>query len=111
MLTVRRHQEPQADQSRTVRFEGHEFGSAVSFFMVDYEPGQGTGLHLHPYPETWVVRKGEAEFTVGDEKIRAFTGDVVVGPANVPHRFENVGSDRLEVIGIHPSETILQEAA
>lgn len=111
MVAVRRHQEPQPGQSSTVRFEGHDFGSAVSFFMVDYEPGRGTGLHLHPYAETWVVRKGEAEFTVGGEKMRAFTGDVVVGPANVPHRFENVGSDRLEVIGIHPSDTIKQEAA
>ncbi len=111
MLNIRRHQEPQPGQSSTVRFEGHDFGSAVSFFLVDYEPGRGTGLHFHPYSETWLVRKGEAEFTVGNEKIRAFTGDVVVGPANVPHRFENVGSDRLEVIGIHPSETILQEAA
>jgi len=111
MLTVRRHQEPQSGQSSTVRFEGRDFGSAVSFFMVDYEPGRGTAMHLHPYPETWVVRKGEAEFTVGGETLRAFTGDVIVGPANVPHRFENVGSERLEVIGIHPSDTILQEAA
>jgi mannose-6-phosphate isomerase-like protein (cupin superfamily) len=111
MLTVRRHKEPQPGQSRTVRFEGHDFGSGVSLFLVDYEPGQGTGLHLHPYAETWVVRKGEAEFTVGSERTLAYPGDIVVGPANVPHRFENVGSDRLEVIGIHPSETIMQVSA
>jgi mannose-6-phosphate isomerase-like protein (cupin superfamily) len=109
MFKILRHQEPQPGQSRTVRFEGRDFGSKVSFFLVDNEPGQGSALHVHPYPETWAVRRGEAEFTVGDDKIRAYPGDIVVAAANVPHRFENVGVGRLELIGIHPSDTIVQE--
>jgi quercetin dioxygenase-like cupin family protein len=108
MFMVQRHQEPQPGQSRTVRFEGQEFGH-VSFFLVDAEPGRGPGLHIHPYPETWIVQKGEAEFTVGDEKTRAYAGDIVVAAANIPHRFENVGDDRLEIVCIHPNDTIVQE--
>jgi quercetin dioxygenase-like cupin family protein len=109
MFTVHRHQEPQPGQSRTIRFEGRDFGGAVSLFLVDAEPGRGSALHVHPYSETWVVRKGEAEFTVGGERTRAYTGDIVVAAANVPHRFENVGQDRLEIVCIHPNDMILQE--
>ena len=109
MFTVHRHREPQPGQSRTVRFEGRDFGGQVSLFLVDAEPGRGSALHIHPYSETWLVRKGEAEFTVGGERTRAYPGDIVVAAANVPHRFENVGPDRLEIVCIHPNDTILQD--
>ena len=94
-----------------MRFEGHDHGSPVSFFLVDNEPGQGPELHVHPYSETWIVRKGEAEFTVGDRTIRGFGGDIVVAAPNVPHRFENVGTGRLELVCIHPNDVIVQAAA
>lgn len=108
MIMVRRHRHPAPGQRRTVRMEGREFGSPVSLFLVDAEPGQGSEMHIHPYAETWVIRKGEAEFTVGEETIRGGAGDIVVGPANIPHRFINVGTGRLEIVSIHPSETIEQ---
>lgn len=109
MFRILRHQEPQPGQSRTVRFEGRDLGGPVSFFLVDAEPGRGSALHVHPYSETWVVRKGEAEFTVGDDKIRAYPGDIVVAAANVPHRFENVGAERLELFCIRPNDAIVQK--
>lgn len=108
-IRIRRHRAPAPGESPTVRFEGRDFGSPVSMFLTDKRPGEGSGLHLHPYRETWVVQRGEAEFTVGEERIRATTGDIVVAPANVPHCFVNVGGDRLQVVCIHPSETILQQ--
>src|SRR6185503_19088733 len=37
--------------NRTAKYEGEPYGSNTSFFLVDTEPGQGPGLHLHPYPE------------------------------------------------------------
>jgi mannose-6-phosphate isomerase-like protein (cupin superfamily) len=109
MFNVIRHLEPQPGQSRTVRFEGRDYGGEVSFFLVDNEPGQGPALHVHPYSETWVVRKGEADFTAGDATTRAFPGDIIVVAANVPHRFENVGAGRLELVCIHASDSIVQE--
>jgi mannose-6-phosphate isomerase-like protein (cupin superfamily) len=39
----------------------------------------------------------------------AFPGDIVVAAANVPHRFENVGAGRLELICIHANDTIVQQ--
>ena len=109
MFEIIRHREPRPGQSRPVRFEGRGHGGEVSFFLVDNEPGQGPGLHVHPYSETWAVRKGEAEFTVGDVTTRAYPGDIIVAAANVPHRFENVGDGRLELICIHASDTIVQD--
>ncbi|WP_207538959.1 cupin domain-containing protein [Sabulicella rubraurantiaca] len=109
MIRVRRHREVAPEQSRTVRFQGREFGAPVSMFLTDSAPGMGSRLHRHPYPETWVVREGEAEFSVGNERSRASAGDIVVAPANVPHRFVNIGEGRLRLLCIHPSDTIVQE--
>jgi mannose-6-phosphate isomerase-like protein (cupin superfamily) len=108
MPAIRRHQNLEPGKSRTVQFEGRAYGSGVSLFVVDADPGRGPALHVHPYPETWVVRSGEVEFTVGDEKISGGAGDIVVAPAHVPHRFENTGAGRLEIICIHPSQTFQQ---
>lgn len=111
MITILHHRKPKPGESRTIRFEGREAGGPVSLFLVDAAPGQGSSLHVHPYVETWVVKRGEAEFIVGDEAGRASPGDIVVAPAGVPHRFTNVGEDRLELVCIHPSDTILQSSA
>ena len=96
--------------SGTVRFEGEPHGSGASFFHVNNEPGKGSSLHMHPYPETWIVRTGEVQFTVGGETIEAGTGDVVVAAANLPHKYLNIGTEQLEMICIHPSPQIIQEA-
>lgn len=98
------------NQGKTVRFDGQSLGGPVSFFLVDVGPGTGSALHIHPYSETWVIRDGEAEFEVGGETARASSGDIIVAAANTPHRFTNVGADRLRLICIHPHDTIVQQA-
>lgn len=108
-ISVRRHRPPAPGDSPTVQFEGRDYGAPVSMFVTDSAPGTGSQLHVHPYRETWVVRKGEAEFLVGGERLRASAGDIVVAPANVPHRYLNVGTDQLELVCIHPSDTIRQQ--
>lgn len=111
MVTIRRHRKLQPGENRTMRFEGREAGGPVSLFLVDAATGQGSSLHVHPYVETWVVRRGKAEFIVGDETVHASFGDIVVAPAAVPHRWTNTGNDRLELVCIHPGDTILQTPA
>ncbi len=94
----------------TVAFEGERYGSAVSMYLINYrEVGEGPDLHKHPYAETWVVRRGNARVTVNDEVIDAGSGDILVGPAEVPHMFKNLGPDNLEIICIHPSPRFIQE--
>jgi mannose-6-phosphate isomerase-like protein (cupin superfamily) len=99
----------QPSPTGTVRVEGEPYGSGVSIFLVNNEPGAGPGLHRHPYPETWVVRSGKAVVTAGGEDIEAGAGDIVVVHSQVPHKFKNAGTGRLDIICIHPSPTIIQE--
>ncbi len=56
---------------RTGRFEGHEHGASVSFFVSRIPAGRGAGLHVHPYEETFVIHEGSATFVVGAETVEA----------------------------------------
>ena len=95
--------------SRTIRFEGGSHGTPISFFSVDNEPGQGPALHRHPYPETWIVKRGRALVVAGEETFELGPGDIAIAPANVPHKFTNIGSDRLEIVCIHAAGEMVQE--
>lgn len=94
---------------RTVKFEGEPYRAGISFFHVDNGPGEGPGLHRHPYPETWIVRSGRAIFRAGTDEIEAGPGDVVVAEAGTPHGFRNPGPERLELVCIHAAERMVQE--
>lgn len=95
-------------QTRTAKYEGQAYGAETSFFLVDNDPGQGPGLHWHPYPETWVVLEGTVRFVAGREKFDAGAGAITTVPAEMPHKFTNVGDGRLRMFCIHPSPTIIQ---
>jgi len=85
---------------------GDEIG--VSIFVTEYDRGQGPDLHLHPYPEAFVVQAGTAAFTVGAEEVTVEAGHIVVAPAKTPHRFKGAGDDKLRVVSIHPSPKVQQ---
>ncbi|MGQ3215048.1 cupin domain-containing protein [Shinella sp.] len=72
------------------------------------EIGVGPRLHVHPYDETFIVVEGRARFYIGDSVLDASAGDVLLGPAGVPHRFENLGPGRLQTIDIHHSRQWIQ---
>jgi quercetin dioxygenase-like cupin family protein len=81
----------------------------VSIFVTAYpERGQGPELHLHPYPEIFVVHAGTARFTVGDEELTVEAGHFVVAPANTPHAFECAGDDTLRVVSVHPNGAVIR---
>lgn len=82
-------------------------GVSVLFYATE-EIGKGPRWHVHPYDELFIVRKGRALFTVGDKKIEAETGDVLLGPANVPHKYHSIGPARLETTDIHVSDRWIQ---
>ena len=81
---------------------------AVSIFVTEYERGQGPSLHLHPYPEVFVVQTGTAAFRAGDEELVVAGGHIVVVPARTPHGFKGAGDDMLRVVSVHPSGTVEQ---
>jgi mannose-6-phosphate isomerase-like protein (cupin superfamily) len=85
----------------------HEFVGAAhgdvpfSIILVHAAPGVGPRLHRHPYPEVFVVESGEASFQLGDDTMVVRGGQIVVGPANVPHGFTNTGTEPLRLTAIH----------
>lgn len=90
------------DSGSSHRFDGANHGAPVSFFLIHSEPGDGPGLHHHPYAETFIIEEGQATFTVGEDTIVAHAGDIVVAPADVLHGFVNSGSGVLRSVNIHP---------
>jgi quercetin dioxygenase-like cupin family protein len=97
--------------SRTLRFEGKDHGSGVSFYLVTNDPGQGPELHRHPYTETWSVLEGEATIRIGDESIIAHAGDTAVVQRDTWHGFTNTGTGVLRIVCIHASPVMIQEDA
>jgi mannose-6-phosphate isomerase-like protein (cupin superfamily) len=92
------------------RFEGGRYGpTSISMFLDEQPPGGGPRLHRHPYDETWLVLEGDVVFEVGDRRARARSGDIVLSPPDVPHRFTNRGPARSRIICIHASPTIITE--
>jgi quercetin dioxygenase-like cupin family protein len=88
-------------------FQGGDDISA-SIFVTEYPRGRGPDLHLHPYPEVFVVQTGAATFTAGDEELTVEGGHVVIVPADTPHMFKCAGDDTLRVVSVHPSGTMQQ---
>lgn len=90
-------------------FEGQDIGTRVTvlFFVTD-QVGVGPRWHVHTYDEVFIVRTGRALFTIGDEKIEASAGDILLGPANVPHKYHNLGPGTLETTDIHLSDRWIQ---
>ena len=90
------------DSGNSFRFDGFLYDAPVSFFLLHTKPGEGPGLHHHPYTETFIVQAGQATFTVGEKTIEARAGDIVVAPADTPHAFVNSGTELLRSVNIHP---------
>jgi quercetin dioxygenase-like cupin family protein len=93
----------------TGNLKGAEHGATISLILDHSEPGQGPRLHRHPYDETWVVQEGNLTFQLGDESQKASTGDIVIAPPGVPHKFTNDGPGRLELVCIHANPTMVTE--
>ena len=55
-----------------------------------------------------MILEGQATFTIAGQTLDAGRGDVLLAPANTPHKFINSGEGRLRSINIHPSGKIIQ---
>lgn len=86
--------------------EGQPYGAGLSLiFNLQEAPGLGPRLHTHPYPETFILRTGRALFTVGADTFEAEAGQILVVPADTPHKFVSLGPEPFESIDIHLGET------
>jgi mannose-6-phosphate isomerase-like protein (cupin superfamily) len=85
-------------------FQGGAYGGIpISFFWMQLPPDEGPRLHFHPYAEIFVILEGQATFTLGESTVEVAAGNIVIGPANVPHKFSNAGEGILRIVTLHPS--------
>ena len=86
-------------------FQGRD-EAPVSFYVTEFERGEGTPLH--PYPELFLVERNTALFTAGDEEPTVEAGHFVLVPANTPHRYVGASGEAVRVVSVQPSGTVVQ---
>jgi len=94
----------------TYEFEGLDYeDSEVSFIWVDMPPGGIVRLHKHPYKEIFIIQEGVSTFTVDTTTLEAVAGQIIIVPADVPHKFANNGDGQLKQIDIHVSKEFVTD--
>ena len=84
-------------------------GANVSIILESTtQEGVGPRLHKHPYAETFIIRRGWAMFTIGSAEQRGSAGQILVVPANTPHKF-STGPDGYEAVHIHANPRFVTE--
>jgi mannose-6-phosphate isomerase-like protein (cupin superfamily) len=91
-------------------FEGCRYSDTeVSFIWVDMPPGGSVRLHQHPYEEIFIIQEGVSSFVVGSAKIEAKAGQIIIVPADTPHKFTNETDAPLKQIDIHVSKSFITQ--
>jgi mannose-6-phosphate isomerase-like protein (cupin superfamily) len=94
----------------TYEFEGIQHQDTnVSFIWVDMPPGGTIRLHQHPYEEIFIIQEGVATFTVGSGTLEARAGQIILVPAEVPHKFMNLSDNQLKQIDIHLNKQFITD--
>jgi len=95
---------------QTYEFEGVNYqDTEVSFIWVDMPPGGFVRLHKHPYKEIFIIQEGVGTFTVGSETLEAHAGQVIIVPAEVPHKFTNLSNKPLKQVDIHVNKEFITD--
>jgi mannose-6-phosphate isomerase-like protein (cupin superfamily) len=85
----------------TYEFEGVHQNAEISFIWVDMPPSGSVRLHKHPYQEIFIIQEGVSTFTVGSQVLQACAGQIVIVPAETPHKFMNASDQPLRQVDIH----------
>ena len=94
----------------TYEFQGlQQQDTNVSFIWVDMPPGGTIRLHKHPYEEIFIIQEGLATFTVDSVTLEARAGQIIIVPAEVPHKFMNLSDKQLKQIDIHVNKQFITD--
>jgi quercetin dioxygenase-like cupin family protein len=66
----------------SLKFEGYQHNTNVSFFVVRSPKGKGAEKHRHPYEETFIVLNGKIEAIVDGNKKIIGGGNIMIVPSN-----------------------------
>jgi mannose-6-phosphate isomerase-like protein (cupin superfamily)/rhodanese-related sulfurtransferase len=89
-------------------FEGGGRGAGISMFVTRTPPGKFVPLHVHPYPETFLLLEGGGRWTVGEEAVELEPDQLLVVPPDTPRGFRNTGERPLLVVSVHERGTLEQ---
>jgi len=91
---------------------GKETDGAFSLIHCYFRKGFTPPPHYHKLEdESFYILEGEINFQVGDKKIKAGAGELVVMPRNVPHHFDLITETAKALLLITPAgfETFFRE--
>jgi len=71
---------------------------AVSITLFAFAKGEGIRSHAASGDAMVYILDGEAELTIGGQKMNAAKGQVVVMPANIPHGLEAIEQFKMLLI-------------
>jgi mannose-6-phosphate isomerase-like protein (cupin superfamily) len=104
------HRDDLPYDGNTYEFQGIQHqDTAVSFIWVDMPPGGAIRLHKHPYEEIFIIQEGTATFTVDSVTLEARAGQIMIVPAEVPHKFMNLSDKQLKQIDIHINKQFITD--
>ena len=103
------HRDDLPYDGNTYEFQGLHRATNVSFIWVDMPPGGAIRLHKHPYEEIFIIQEGLATFNVDSVTLEACAGQIILVPAEVPHKFMNLSDKQLKQIDIHVNKQFITD--
>jgi mannose-1-phosphate guanylyltransferase/mannose-6-phosphate isomerase len=87
-----------------------EEGPRYKIKRIVVKPGQRLSLQMHHHrSEHWVVIKGTAKVTTGEEEKFVHENESIYVPKSTPHRLENPGRIGLELIEVQNGEYVEED--
>lgn len=68
-------------------YRKYKYGSGMTIAYLKLEKGAIVPLHKHPYEQITHIIAGKVEVEMENKKYIVAKGDVLIIPANIPHRF------------------------
>lgn len=75
----------------------------LSITLFAFDQGEAISAHSSPGDALVHILDGTAEITIGEEKIMAKAGEVVVMPNNVPHALDAVEKFKMFLVVVKPT--------
>lgn len=79
--------------------------------ITRFPVGAKVPMHSHNCDEQVTILEGDAEAEVDGERHRLHAFDTTLVPANLPHRFVNVGTTTLAILWIYTSSDVTRTFA
>lgn len=77
---------------------------ALSVGVYELAAGDEDRQQPHGEDEIYVVTRGNAQMTIGDEEFDVAPGALFYVPARVPHRFHDIREDLFLIVAFAPPE-------